>query len=366
VNRRETILAIGIGVLLAVALVSGCTGATRRKVLSILFDGVVQDTPPPTRRVRRDLLREIEGLKQELARARAGLAASQESATPERTALEVEQVKTWVDAAEILPKAPDGTVDWMQALRDGSIAPRSGPRAGTADQPILPVPVERVPASGEMFKVVFSHEAHTAWVACPSCHPAPFAMEGGATPMSMAQINAGELCGVCHGTVVFPATACGRCHPAMAAPAEPPKAPKAAAAAGTLRPIERASSWAAAAKLLPTAVDGTVDWMQALRDETIAPRPGIEADAEEQPVLPSDVERVSASGEMFNVVFTHEAHTTWVACPSCHPAPFAMEGGATPMSMEQINAGEGCGVCHGTVAFAATACAQCHPAMAGE
>lgn len=62
---------------------------------------------------------------------------------------------------------------------------------------------------------MFRHASHTALLVCDSCHPAPFAQEAGATPISMAQIDAGQLCGRCHGTVAFPPAACVKCHPGL-------------------------------------------------------------------------------------------------------------------------------------------------------
>ncbi len=209
------ILVAAMGGCLAVTPHVGCSLETRQKVLSLFFDGV-DKPPPPTRRVRRDLLREIEDLKRQLAEAQAGKEASQEGAASEGTQLPVEQAKTWSEAAQLLPKDSGDNVDWVQALKAGTIAPRPGPDPKTAAEPVFPLDVTLVPAEGEGFKVVFSHEVHTTWLACPSCHPALFEMKGGATPITMEKINAGELCGVCHGTVAFPPSTCARCHAAMA------------------------------------------------------------------------------------------------------------------------------------------------------
>jgi c(7)-type cytochrome triheme protein len=208
------ILVAAMSGFLASGLLAGCSANTTQELLQFFFDGV--DTPPPpTRRVRRDLLQEIEDLKRQLADARAAAEAGKEGAAEEQAALPAEQAKTWEDAADLLPKDQDGNVDWVQALKAGAIAPRPGPDRRAAEQPVLSLDVELVPEAGEGFKAVFSHEAHTALLACPSCHPALFEMKGGATPITMEKINAGEQCGVCHGTVAFSASACARCHPAM-------------------------------------------------------------------------------------------------------------------------------------------------------
>lgn len=214
-THAHTIVAVAAAGYLAALLGVGCSSTNREDVLSTVFDGVVPESVPPRRRTRRDLLREIEDLKRELAQAKAGMAASQEEAAPKEPERPIEQAKTWEAAAELLPKDADGNVDWDQALKDGAIGPRPGADPNAKDEDTLQLDVERIPADGEMFKAVFSHEVHTVWLACASCHPEPFQMAGGATPMSMEQINGGQGCGLCHGTVAFPATSCGPCHPAM-------------------------------------------------------------------------------------------------------------------------------------------------------
>ncbi len=112
-------------------------------------------------------------------------------------------------------------------------------------------------------------------------------------------------------------------------------------------------------------VDDEIDWTRAITEGVIAPRNTIPpAPPEEQTLLPLDLER-RADDPTSRVVFPHEPHTRWLACENCHPEPFEMKAGAMPMSMDQILAGQGCGVCHGTVAFPASSCARCHPGMAG-
>lgn len=84
--------------------------------------------------------------------------------------------------------------------------------------------------------VVFDGQAHAAaGVTCGDCHPAIFQMKDGADSMTMADMNAGRYCGVCHngqkltiqlpgaphGTGAFdvkdPAN-CTRCHNNQAGP----------------------------------------------------------------------------------------------------------------------------------------------------
>jgi len=214
-HRKGTILAVVLAGFLALALFSGCSAESQRWILTTFFDGV--DTPPPpTRRVRQDLLREIEKLTHELAEAHAAARAQKETAPAEKTDLPIEQAKSWPEALALLPKDQAGSVDWAQALKVGTIAPRPGIDPKASDQPVLPITVERIPTGQPPFKAVFPHDVHTQWLSCDNCHPAIFQMSKGATPINMGLIYAGQACGVCHGKVAFPVTQCGRCHPAMA------------------------------------------------------------------------------------------------------------------------------------------------------
>ena len=67
-------------------------------------------------------------------------------------------------------------------------------------------------------------------------------------------------------------------------------------------------------------------------------------------------------GSMPDVVYPHKQHTEWLDCSNCHPAIFKPQKGANQMSMAGILLGEGCGVCHGKVAFPVAECRRCHSA----
>jgi c(7)-type cytochrome triheme protein len=203
-----------------------------------------------------------------------------------------------------------------------------------------------------IFKAVFPHAAHTALLGCDTCHAGLYEPRRGAATITMAQIKAGESCGVCHGKVAFGAEQCARCHSALPGPVAY-RVPE------PRTPIERARTWEEAAKLLP-ARGSAPDWVKALADGVIAPRAGADPAAPDRPGMPLDVERVPAGSNAFRAVFPHAAHTAILACESCHTGLFQMQKGASAMSMAQIYAGEGCGACHGKVAFGADQCARCH------
>lgn len=118
------------------------------------------------------------------------------------------------DPAEALsrlpPDAVGNQVDWVKALEQGHINPRTNihpeTRIKVLDQDIL------MRETGEMPMVRFPHKQHTEWLDCGNCHEGLFKSKAGATPVNMLAILQGEYCGRCHGAVAFPLTECIRCH----------------------------------------------------------------------------------------------------------------------------------------------------------
>lgn len=114
------------------------------------------------------------------------------------------------DALSKLPPDTTGNmVRWIEALQTGAIQPRpslKGALPNILDGDIL------LDIKGSMPIVLFPHKRHTEWLDCSNCHEGVFEKKTGATKISMAQILAGEQCGICHGAVSFPLTECDRCH----------------------------------------------------------------------------------------------------------------------------------------------------------
>ena len=115
------------------------------------------------------------------------------------------------EAFSTLPSDPRGKPDWMRALRDGAIQPRSGVAGGQAME-LLDLDII-MKNTAQMPYVKFPHNAHSNWLACSNCHDAIFVPKAGANAINMTGIFRGEACGVCHTTVAFTALfACERCH----------------------------------------------------------------------------------------------------------------------------------------------------------
>jgi len=121
------------------------------------------------------------------------------------------------------------------------------------------------------------------------------------------------------------------------------------------------STWDDAMRLLPKNQIGDPDWVAALAEKIIAPRPGIAADAAEQDVLALDVDLTPKSDPALRVTFSHQTHGGWLACPNCHTTLFEMKPGASPLAPDAAHGERACGACHGKVAFdIATGCLLCH------
>jgi c(7)-type cytochrome triheme protein len=349
-----------IGVLVAVLLVTGCSTEARQKWLPFFFDGVPdagRPEPPPTRKVRQDLQREVEALRRENADLRAAAQARAEGARPGEPERPAERARTWAEAEALLPHDAGGAVDWGRAIDTGVIQPRSGLDPGAPTQPAFDMDVKLARGRHPFFAAGFRHASHTRLLACASCHPSPFPVSAGTRRpvITMAAIREGQSCGTCHGPVAFGVeTRCPACHTTI--PVTDPWRPPAPAA-----PLESLHSWKEVAARLPVKADEP-DWSTALDKGLLAPKslPG----QAEIVTLEVDVERVpNEGGEAMKAVFPHKAHTALLACDTCHPTLYQFKAGATPITMAQLEKGESCGVCHGKVAFPVTACGRCHPAL---
>lgn len=133
---------------------------------------------------------------------------------------DLERLQTPREALREMPRDRDGKVDWMKALRERSITPR--PRLDAAGGDHLPIDLDIIMRNTkEMPYVRFPHRAHTEWLACSNCHPAPFEAKAGSTRIKMEDIFRGRFCGTCHDRIAFITHRnCDRCH-SVARPAGP-------------------------------------------------------------------------------------------------------------------------------------------------
>lgn len=126
------------------------------------------------------------------------------------------------------------------------------------------------------------------------------------------------------------------------------------------------ANWAEMYKRLPKDDEDNIDWMAALKDKTISPSGVIDAAAKDPGKTSEDDIELATSGKPNRmVIFSHAAHTQWLTCTNCHNAIFKREAGSTTITMDAIDDGKYCGVCHDKVALAQpSGCKGCHKVKA--
>ena len=173
--------------------------------LSLFFD-----VPPPSEE------KKLAAAEKRQA-ASPAVAAETPVSTAEKAAArpQAETILVWEEFAKQLPRdRTTGQADWMAALRQGVINPRTAiDGSRPADARVFKFDFF-FPGPAPMFDAYFPHSSHTEWLGCDSCHPKIFRTRG--TKISMADLQAGKYCGVCHGRVAFGLDQCARCHVAMA------------------------------------------------------------------------------------------------------------------------------------------------------
>jgi c(7)-type cytochrome triheme protein len=109
------------------------------------------------------------------------------------------------------PLDKKGNIDWMKAIRSGTITPRAD-LSNSKPMQVLDLDII-LKNTKEMPYVKFPHNSHTQWLDCSNCHNKIFEPKAGANPISMNKIFQGQYCGVCHDRVAFLTYfSCERCH----------------------------------------------------------------------------------------------------------------------------------------------------------
>jgi c(7)-type cytochrome triheme protein len=231
-----------------------------------------------------------------------------------RPAPPIERLRSRDSVLALLPRDAAGNVDWSAALRTGVIRPRAAApgRDSSNYHPGFAFDFY-TRAAMPMAEAAFPHSSHVAWAACTSCHPGVYRYPTD-TATTMAAINAGQSCGVCHRTVAFPASTCERCHAGMAMGAG--------------------------------RVTATLD------DDVL--------------IVSADSAAGPGARTYGPARFSHAMHRIRYRCTACHDGLFPMRAGAGAIPKARMQEGAGCGACHdGTTAFGLTNCQQCHTGRAG-
>lgn len=243
---------------------------------------------------------------------------------------------------ELLGKGLGRRLPWVSILTLLAVASFTAAGAGEDPQKELRLPADFaiVGTDGSPGTVVFRHTTHAPLTgnSCVTCHPQPFPILHPLGKVAHADMNAGRSCGTCHdGKSAFgtaDGASCRECHGGRET--DPPAAD----------PAPRGASPAAA---VPAG------------RAPAAPRKGPGRNG------PRDVTFKAGADSPGPVTFRHAAHLAGgTQCGACHPKPFAMKAGQTPLVKDAMLKGGTCGACHdGKRAFAVddgAACERCHAA----
>jgi c(7)-type cytochrome triheme protein len=263
-------------------------------------------------------------------------------------------------------------------------------------QELVPYPADIV-YSEPLKSVVFSHKDHLEkkGITCDSCHSKLFAPEKMAAyrkgDFTMKSFYSGEYCGGCHNSkIAFAAnTECARCHTgvkiyneivAKAVVPETVTGPEAAMRFGSGRSAAIFQHAAHASlkcsechsSIFPMKIENIDISMASINSGKFCGHchNGRTAFA----VSSSDCARCHGNGvrdggtiaypggETGRVVFSHERHLkAGIKCDPCHDKIFGFKRTSRKMTMDMINNGKACGICHnGKRAFASDECGKCH------
>jgi c(7)-type cytochrome triheme protein len=118
--------------------------------------------------------------------------------------------------------------------------------------------------------------------------------------------------------------------------------------------------WAGIYANLPRDKKGKVDWMRALDEKTITPKPGIGEDAVGAKTKDGDIEFFNTGTPEKTATFRHATHTQWLNCKNCHPAVFKKSDENVQFTHDDMEAGKYCGACHFKVVIVQSGCTGCH------
>ena len=216
-----------------------------------------------------------------------------------------------------------------------------------------------------MAPVLYPHWIHRIWYECSVCHQELFVMKRWRNKISHKTIDSGEQCGACHdGKIAFAADdkkKCDLCHVAGKPEAEKlhnaekldhKKIAEVADKVGAEWNSEKLENG-----VIPVDKHGFIDWLKLKKDGIFNPLTSLNGDYTPE-VRNNEIFYISKS-KIKNVLFSHDVHSSWIRCSSCHPAVFK-ENLKNNIKMVRMNKGQNCGHCHGKVSFTFADCDRCH------
>jgi c(7)-type cytochrome triheme protein len=221
--------------------------------------------------------------------------------------------------------------------------------------------------------VIYPHWLHRIWFECKVCHEGLFVSIRGANDISQDHLLKGEQCGVCHdNTMAFGADRkedCEKCHIAGKPEAEH---------LYDMDNVDHRNIKGVADRLgtawipenlpegkMPLDRYGFIDWLYLKEQSVFSPLVSLDRSEVDQ-VKDDTILFKSTSPFLDNVLFSHNIHSTWIKCSTCHPVIFKPELGGNTIRMKDMATGKFCGHCHGRVSFTFANCMGCHRYPKGE
>jgi c(7)-type cytochrome triheme protein len=118
--------------------------------------------------------------------------------------------------------------------------------------------------------------------------------------------------------------------------------------------------WAGTYQALPRDSKGAVDWMRALDEKMITPKPGIDPAAEPASTKDSEIVFTPDTNPGKTATFRHATHTQWLTCKNCHNTVFKKKDENLQFTHDDMEAGKYCGACHFKVVVVQSGCKGCH------
>jgi len=213
--------------------------------------------------------------------------------------------------------------------------------------------------------VIYPHWIHRIWYDCSVCHTDIFIMKRWRNEITKEKIQAGKQCGVCHNDIIaFGAKdekTCDRCHIAGKPEAEKLHNADQIDHEHITKIAKQVGAEWNADKLpggrVPVDEYGFIDWLALKEKGVFKPIESLE-EGFTQEHRDNQILFVSKS-KLKNVLFSHNVHSNWIKCESCHPAIFN-KSLKNKVKMVRMSKGENCGYCHGKVSFTFADCKRCH------
>ncbi len=211
--------------------------------------------------------------------------------------------------------------------------------------------------------VIYPHWVHRIWFECKVCHQDIFIMKRWRNDITHKKIEAGQQCGRCHnGELAFGTNEnCDRCHLAGKPEADrlhdasriDHKAIKAVAdKVGAEWHADKLSNGR-----LPVDRFGFIDWLNMKRAGVFKPIHSLDGNYE--PEIRDNMILFKSKSKAKNILFSHNVHSSWIKCSSCHPEVFT-KSLTNNVKMVRMSKGQYCGHCHGKVSFTFADCTRCH------